>query len=104
MMVGVFTRKGTLIAVAQDPPGPHGSRLKLKGRDPDTGRERPFLEHTVRWEFAIDRDQWERVERIFNRQERTYEENYYSPTGEVVYRKVGTIGDQSNHGRRATDR
>jgi DNA-directed RNA polymerase subunit RPC12/RpoP len=102
LMVGVHSPGGTRVSVAL------GNDLKqtrkvagLVGREPESGRESPFLKHWVKTEFSGQRQQWEYVERIMNRQDNSYVEICYDPmTGEPSLRKAARRDDQTAHGRR----
>ena len=102
LVVGVQTPKGTRVmgAAADLAPVEH-KVINLVGRDPDTGRESPFLKHYVKTEYSGRREQWEYVERIFNRLDHSYVEACYHPlSGDVTFRKAVRRDDQSAHGER----
>jgi hypothetical protein len=74
------------------------TKSKLKGRESEG--QRPFMERTLKQEFARDRNQWEFVLRIVDRAARTYVEQYHDRTGKVVFSKEGPLDDQGLHGPR----
>jgi hypothetical protein len=81
------------------PVGLEGMRLRM--RNPETGRTSPYLKQDVKKEYSPSRQQEEYVVRIFNRLDDSYAERYYDPnTGEVPYFKAGRRKDQSIHGQR----
>jgi hypothetical protein len=97
MMIGAYLPSGTLLSGAPGTP----TNLKIWGRDPDTGRESPFLRHTIKEEYSTSRRQWEYVERILNRLDNSYVERCYDKvTGLLMFEKSGRRDDQSVHGRR----
>ena len=82
--------------------GVEGS-LKLKGRRGAPGEVRPHLVKTITREYWRDGKKWEEVVRTFDHEARTYEEIYRDPgTGEVRYRKEGSLDNQGLHGPRGT--
>jgi hypothetical protein len=97
MMIGAYLPSGTLVSGAPGSP----PNLKISGRDPETGRESPFLRHTVKEEYSSTRRRWEYVERVFNRLENSYVERCYDKqTGLLMFEKPGRRDDRSIHGAR----
>jgi hypothetical protein len=97
-MIGIESPGGTRVSGARG----GGGSLWLKGSgEPAYKDGAQFLRHNVKLEWSSQRQQFEYVERIFNKLEGTYTERYYDPkTGEIVFQKHGPITDQSLHGRR----
>jgi hypothetical protein len=97
LMIGTHTPSGVLVSGAPGSP----TNLKIQGRDPESGRESPFLRQTVKEEWSPSRRQWEYVERIFNRLENSYVERYYDKqTGLLMFEKIARRDDQRAHGER----
>jgi hypothetical protein len=96
-MIGIESPGGTRVS------GARGGTLWLKGSgEPAYKDGRQFLRHHVKMEWSSQRQQFEYVERIFNKLEGIYIERNYDPkTGEIVFQKQGPITDQTLHGRRA---
>jgi hypothetical protein len=95
VMVGMQLPSGTIVSVNRD-----GASGRVNGTRHEKVRGTWLRQHVKR-EWSATRQQWEYVERAFNRVEGTYDEVYYHPvTGEVVYEKHAAITDQSAHGRR----
>ena len=97
VMMGTFTPKGSRVSV---PVGSHDFRIT--GKDHETVKKNPFLRTTIKQEWSPTRQQWEYVERVIDKVNRTYHETYRDmATGEVTFEKGPfPIEDQTVHGRR----
>ena len=94
IMVGMQLPSGTIVSVGR------GGTGRVNGTQHETVRGTWLRQHVKR-EWSPSRQQWEYVERTFNRAAGTYDEMYYHPvTGEIVYEKHAPITDQAAHGSR----
>lgn len=95
-MMAMFTPGGTRVSASVS-----STDFRLKGKDHE-GIRNPFLNNTIKREYSTTRQQWEYVERSFDKLTRTYRETYRDlVTGEVTFEKIASLDDQSVHGRRA---
>src|SRR5690242_13171087 len=72
VMVSLHTLEGSEVGLARS----GGGQAKLIGRDPEAQKTSPFLKHYLKHGWSTKRQQWEWVERIFNRYEDLYLERY----------------------------
>jgi hypothetical protein len=55
-------------------------------------KKNPFLRTTIKREWSSTRQQWEYVERVFDKASRTYRETYRDlQTGQVTFEKAGSL-------------
>lgn len=96
IMMATFTPGGARVSASVG-----SNELRLTGKNHETVKKNPFLRTTIKREWSNTRQEWEYVERVINKIDRTYHETYRSlATGEVTFEKSGPLDDQSLHGPR----